>query len=117
MSKIIVYYDEHCNMCCFIRERLSSLLLPGKKQRIEWRHYEEAPACHLQDKACGEAMEVHLPSGERLRAFYAVRKLLVLTYFCWLSPLFYLPGAAYIGEKAYAWVARNRYHWFGRTEG
>lgn len=80
---------------------------------MEWRHYEEAPACGLNGHDCGQALHVLTPDERILRGFYAVRHLLGFTWLFWLLPLFYLPGVPALGEKAYAWVAANRYRLFG----
>ncbi|MET3290168.1 UNVERIFIED_CONTAM: putative DCC family thiol-disulfide oxidoreductase YuxK [Brevibacillus sp. OAP136] len=114
VEKPIVLYDEYCNMCCFFKKWFGRLSLPGKD--VEWRHYEEAAACGLNDKACGQALHIKLPDGQVLRGFYAVRRLSAYTWLCWLTPLFYVPGVPPLGVKLYAWVANNRYRMFGEKK-
>jgi predicted DCC family thiol-disulfide oxidoreductase YuxK len=44
------------------------------------------------------------------RGFFAVRRLAWQSPLTWvLLPLVYFPGSGWIGPKAYAWLARNRY--------
>lgn len=56
------------------------------------------------------AMVVVTPRGEVFRGFFACRRMMWPSP--WLYPLlpaFYAPGAARIGPRVYAWVARHRH--------
>jgi predicted DCC family thiol-disulfide oxidoreductase YuxK len=56
-----------------------------------------------------EAMFAVAPDGEVFRGFFAFRRMLWASP--WLYPLlilFYAPGAALLGPRIYAWVARHR---------
>lgn len=111
MDQPIVVYDEDCVMCCFFRRWFQRLCRP--KNSVEWRHYMQAAACGLNEKACGQALYVQLPNKEVLRGFYAVRCLCAYTWLFWLTPLLYIPGVSWMGEKVYVWVANHRYRMFG----
>lgn len=56
-----------------------------------------------------EAMFAITERGEIFRGFFAFRRMLWASP--WLLPLlalFYAPGAAFLGPRVYAWVARHR---------
>jgi len=43
------------------------------------------------------------------RGFFAFRRMIWINPLTWvLIPLFYFPGASFLGTRLYAWVARNR---------
>ncbi len=56
-----------------------------------------------------DAMYVVTEDGALYGGFHAFRRIIWSSPFTWLFvPLFYLPGSVFFGERAYAWVARNR---------
>ncbi|WP_139490406.1 thiol-disulfide oxidoreductase DCC family protein [Brevibacillus dissolubilis] len=116
MQPITVYVDETCNLCQFMKRTFMRIRHPRRAAVVEWRHYHEAP-CGIGDYNCGDAMKVQTPDGQLYQGFYAVRVLVGYTWLAFLQPLLYIPGIPPLGEKAYAWVARNRYRLFGKREG
>jgi len=55
------------------------------------------------------AMFAVAPDRSVTRGFFAFRRILWESPLMWpLIPVFYFPGAAVIGPRVYAWVARNR---------
>ncbi|MBO8164170.1 MAG: DUF393 domain-containing protein [Brevibacillus sp.] len=114
MKPVIVYYDRNCTLCQRLRRWYMRLARDPKA--VLWRHYAEAPACGLDGSHCGETMSVEKPDGARFYGFYATRVLLGYTWLVFLQPLLYLPGMSTLGEKGYAWIARNRYRLMGRNE-
>jgi predicted DCC family thiol-disulfide oxidoreductase YuxK len=55
------------------------------------------------------AMFAIAPDRSVTRGFFAFRRMIWESPLMWpLIPLFYLPGAATLGPRVYAWVARNR---------
>ena len=57
--------------------------------------------------------EMHVVTPDRRRAYAGFR---AVRWMAWrlpatvlIAPLLYLPGAAWLGGKAYRWVARNRF--------
>jgi len=111
MNKIIIYYDQHCRMCQSLRKWYTQA--KNRDVQVEWRHYEDAPVCGLHDHTCGESMKVQTADGKLYEAFYAVRKLVGYSRFSFIAPVLYFPGVPFLGEKAYRWVAKNRYR-FGK---
>ncbi|MGD8188973.1 thiol-disulfide oxidoreductase DCC family protein [Brevibacillus ginsengisoli] len=104
-----VFYDENCNLCQFMK-RLFHRVKRGNPKTV-WKHYEQAPACGINDHQCGEAMTVELENGATYRGFFAVRVLMRYTWVFFLVPLLHLPGMNKFGPKLYGWVARNRHRW------
>lgn len=63
----------------------------------------------LRDADVSDAMFVVVEREPVTRGFFAFRRLLWGSPLLWaLLPLFYFPGAGFIGTRVYAWVARNR---------
>jgi predicted DCC family thiol-disulfide oxidoreductase YuxK len=63
----------------------------------------------LGGAALAEAMHVHVQGESSHIGFYAFRRVLWSSPLMWpLIPLFYFPGVSFLGERLYAWVARNR---------
>ncbi|UFJ38907.1 DUF393 domain-containing protein [Brevibacillus humidisoli] len=114
MRRVTVYYDRHCHLCQ--RLRTWYLRLARNPSAVVWRHYTDAPACGLDGKGCGETMAVETGDGRHFHGFYAVRVLIGYTWLGFAKPLLYLPGASWLGERGYAWVARNRYRLMGKGE-
>jgi predicted DCC family thiol-disulfide oxidoreductase YuxK len=64
-------------------------------------------------QAAEEAMQLVSPAGEVRSGAAAARRVLeLLPKFKPLAWLFYLPGAMFVAERLYRWVARRR-HRFG----
>lgn len=114
MEGTVVYYDQNCNLCQWLKKTFHQLKRGSVP--IEWRHYEEAPACGIHETTCGESMSIQTSEGKMFRGYYAVRELIHYTWLFPLRPLLYLPGMEWAGEKVYQAVARNRYHLFGRRK-
>jgi predicted DCC family thiol-disulfide oxidoreductase YuxK len=110
-SGVEVIYDGQCRLC---RRSLDIVQrLAGRKVfRLHDANDRESIRSNfrmLADADTEKAMFVVTPRGEVFRGFFAYRRML------WESPrlypflpLFYAPGAAHIGPRIYAWVARNR---------
>ena len=106
-APLTVYYDESCAFCQALRRRLTRLQRKGTT--VEWRHFEDAPACGLDGHDCSDSMKVKMPDGRLLEGFYAARYLMGVTRLRWLKPILFVPGVPWVGRRVYAWVARNRY--------
>jgi predicted DCC family thiol-disulfide oxidoreductase YuxK len=104
---LIAFYDESCAFCQAMKARFTRMQRKGAN--VEWRSLEDAPACGLDGHTCGDAMKVQTADGQVLEGFYAVRVLMGQTKLRWLKPGLHVPGVPWVGRKAYAWVARNRY--------
>jgi len=63
----------------------------------------------LQGADFDNAMFVVTASRAVYRGFFAFRRMIWASPLTWLLiPLFYFPGASYLGTRVYAWVAKNR---------
>ncbi|WP_126427796.1 thiol-disulfide oxidoreductase DCC family protein [Brevibacillus marinus] len=113
MKHVTVYYDRHCPLCQQLRKWF--LRFARNPAGVVWKHYRDAPLCGLDGTGCGETMAVVTEDGRHYQGFYAIRSLLGYTWLCFLQPLLYLPGAAWLGERGYAWIARNRYRLLGKS--
>jgi predicted DCC family thiol-disulfide oxidoreductase YuxK len=112
-QKALVLYDGDCPLC-----RKSVRLL----KRLDWfnvlgyvnvRDAERLPELPLTVEPQRLLEEMHLltpDNGQLSHGFRAFRWMawrLPLTWF--LIPFLYLPGMASVGQRAYLWVARNRF--------
>ena len=104
-------YDGHCAFCRASRDMLRALDWRGRIAFIDMHSRDTPP-----DPALLGAVQTHV-DGETLSGFRAVRRLLrelPLTMPLWL--LLHLPGADWLGERVYRFVARNRYRIGGSCE-
>jgi len=113
-GKAVVLYDGQCPLC---------------RQSVRWlRRLDWLDQFHFQD--CRDTAhlppsevpldpqrlleQMHLVTPGRKRAFVGYRAFrwmawrMPLTF--WFAPLLYLPGVPWLGNRAYLWVAKNRYH-------
>lgn len=105
-------YDGHCVICNSTRRAVTALdwlnrvefldlhNRPEVERRYPWLDYE---------KAMGE---IHVVDGENAvyAGYFGVRRLardLPLGLPVWA--VLHLPGMDWVGQRVYAWVARNRY--------
>jgi len=108
-----VLYDGQCPLC------LKSVAL---LQRLDWLHQvtcvnvrdpEQVPLRDppLPPQRLLEEMHLITPDGRRVHhGFGAFRWLAWRLPALWpLAPLLYLPGVPALGQRAYLWVARNRF--------
>jgi predicted DCC family thiol-disulfide oxidoreductase YuxK len=114
MAKGIVLFDGNCLLC----QRSVRIL-----QRLDWRKKLEfrdcrdlanLPTCEtpLQPDELLEQMHLVTPDRRRFyKGFTAFRWMAWRMPLTWIfAPFLYLPGARWIGNKVYLWVARNRYN-------
>jgi predicted DCC family thiol-disulfide oxidoreductase YuxK len=118
-SKLLnVIYDGQCGLC--IRSlKLISATDFRRVMRFHDSHRVETLE-HFPDllgRNVAEAMFVVVEGEPVHRGFYAFRRLLWGNPPAWLLlPLFYFPGAGFVGTRIYAWVARNRTRLGCRTD-
>ena len=63
----------------------------------------------LHDADFDHAMFVVTEGREVSRGFFAFRRMIWSSPLTWLLiPIFYLPGAVFVGTRVYAWIAKNR---------
>jgi predicted DCC family thiol-disulfide oxidoreductase YuxK len=100
-GRALVLYDGQCPLCIKSAENV---------KRFDWLH-----ALTVQDARDLDALpqQMHLITPDKkhvCRGFGAFRWIAWRLPLLWpLAPFLYLPGVPVLGEKAYLWIARNRY--------
>ena len=105
-------YDGYCPLC--IRTMTQLDVLDGARrlryvdlERETARAQELLPGVALE--AMREEMAVVSPEGRVLRGFFAFREVSRRLPILWpLVPFMFAPGAAWVGTRVYAWVAKHR---------
>ncbi len=118
--RALAFFDGACGFCVKTRRALGAL---DAFDAIRWRDFR-APGA-LDDRpevdrtACEHALQLSLPGNRRVLAgFGAFRWLAGRIPALWpLVPLLYLPGAGWIGDRVYAWIAARRFALGCSTEG
>lgn len=112
MERWILLYDGDCEFC---RRQVNLVERWDQEGRIEMVPFQLADLAsyRVSRAAAAEAMHLVAPAGEVWRGAAAARELMRLLPGGWtLAWLFRLPGAMYVAERVYRWVARRR-HRFG----
>jgi len=112
-GQAVVLYDAYCPMC---RKSVAAL------KRLDWLHrlgyhnardVENLPesAVPLDPERMLQEMHLLVPNRRRTyagyRAFRWIAGRLPLLWPIW--PLLFVPGAPWLGQRLYLWVARHRY--------
>ncbi|MDE2780538.1 MAG: DUF393 domain-containing protein [Chloroflexota bacterium] len=119
-KKWVIYYDGECGFCTLCVRALKPC---DFFRRVAWLPYQDLHgppggltwddldrAAYLEVRKGGAAGREGDSATRLYRGFYAFRMLTLR-----LPPLFplaivaWLPGVDRLGERAYAWVAANRY--------
>ncbi|BCA54223.1 hypothetical protein W02_13630 [Nitrospira sp. KM1] len=111
LEVVHVIYDGQCLFCIRSLRLFRAVDFFGAFRYHDAHQTEHITVTfpELRDADFDNAMFV--VTGRRLvyRGFYAFRRMIWSTPLTWLLiPLFYFPGAAYVGARVYAWVAKNR---------
>lgn len=106
-----IVYDGRCGFCV----RALSFVMRAARREVFRLHDANDRATItarfpiLADADTEEAMFAVTGRGEVFRGFFAFRRMLRECPRLWpLLPLFYAPGASFVGPRAYGWVARHR---------
>jgi predicted DCC family thiol-disulfide oxidoreductase YuxK len=111
----VVIYDGQCPLCLRSVAVLKRLDVFGRLVYHDARQPFAVPLTSppLDPDKLLVQMHVVTPGTTRRRCyggFYAFRTLAWYLPACWpILPLLYLPGADWVGERIYAWIARNRF--------
>jgi predicted DCC family thiol-disulfide oxidoreductase YuxK len=111
--KALVLYDGDCPLCRKSVRLLRGLDWWGALGYVNVRGAERIPDLPVPVEPQRFLEEMHLltPDGRQLyhgfKAFRWMAWRLPLTWF--LIPFLYLPGMETLGQRAYLWVARNRF--------
>jgi predicted DCC family thiol-disulfide oxidoreductase YuxK len=109
----VVLFDGSCAFCQLSVKTLKRLDWLRRLRFQDAHDVDQWPPCAepLDMNRLLEEMHVVPPSRQRSHAgFRAFRWIAGRLPLLWpVVPFLYLPGAAWIGHRAYLWVARNRY--------
>jgi predicted DCC family thiol-disulfide oxidoreductase YuxK len=111
--KPVVLYDGRCRLCTGGANRIRRF---DEEHRLEVLslHDPETAARFPTIERAAVLAEMHFvrPDGTIARGHDAVREVLrVIPRYRWLSLFWNLPGFSFVADRAYKWVARNRYRW------
>lgn len=100
-------------MCTAGADRIRSHDIEGALEVVSL-HEPEVAARFPNIKQRDVLAEMHFvrPDGSIAKGHEAVREvLLVIPSYRWLSLFWMLPGFQFVADRAYKWVAKNRYRW------
>ncbi|MCB9452766.1 MAG: DUF393 domain-containing protein [Anaerolineaceae bacterium] len=111
-APVTLLYDGQCVICQQSKRIIRALDWLKRTAFVDLHDREAANACcpSLDFAAALGQMHLVTPDGTLLGGFLAMRRVLKelpLGYPVWL--LLHLPGMAWLGDRAYRWVARHRY--------
>ncbi|NIR42775.1 MAG: DUF393 domain-containing protein [Gemmatimonadetes bacterium] len=112
MARWVLIYDGDCGFC---QRQVRFVERHDTKGRIEAVPFQTAELSRygIDRQAAEEAMHLVSPAGDVWRGPAAAREVLkLLPRLKPLAWLFYLPGAMFVAERVYRWIARRR-HRFG----
>jgi predicted DCC family thiol-disulfide oxidoreductase YuxK len=113
-GKGIVLFDGNCRLCQGSVRILKRLDWLKKLHSQDCRDTENLPRCDVSLDPKRLLEQMHLITPDRTRSytgFAAFRWMAWRLPPTWIiAPLLYLPGARWLGNKIYLWVARNRYN-------
>jgi predicted DCC family thiol-disulfide oxidoreductase YuxK len=118
-GKYIVLYDGRCPFCTRQSQRLVRFARQGLVETVDFHEpgvLKRFPG--LTYECCMKAIHLVTPDGRVFRGPEAiVRALATRPIFAWIAPVYYLPGLRQLVNAVYAFVARNRYRFWGKTLG
>lgn len=116
-GKYVVLYDGRCPFCTRQSQRLAKLARPGAVETVSFQEpgiLARFPG--LTYEACMKAMHLITPDGRVFRGAEAIVQALgTRRLFAWVATVYYLPGLRQLFNAMYAFVAANRYRFWGKT--
>ncbi len=106
-----VIYDGSCGFCIRSLKFIKAVDLRKRLVFYDFHQKDEIQRHFplLVNADFESAMYVVTSSGKTYRGFFGFRRLALGLPLLWMFlPLFYFPGASWIGPRVYAWIARNR---------
>lgn len=105
-----IVYDGHCGFCMRSLKVVKALDIL-EKLRLHDSHdpaiFQSFP--QLRQADLDDAMYAVANGEPPYAGFFAFRRVIWTSPLTWiLLPIFYFPGATFLGPRVYAWVARNR---------
>ena len=108
----VLLYDGQCGFCLASIRRLAVLDAFGTVAREDFHQVSELARLHpdLTPQRCHSRMQLIEPSGRLTDGFYAFRRMSWRVAGLRLAlPFLYIPGAGWIGQRVYDWVAKRRF--------
>ena len=112
-GKIQILYDGQCPLCNRTIRVLDFFDLFGRLEFLDFRRLDLAEY-NLRQKLALTIQDLDremyvISRGQAYTGYYGYRVLaLALPAFWPLSPLLFLPGVSWVGERVYGYIARNR---------
>jgi predicted DCC family thiol-disulfide oxidoreductase YuxK len=105
-----IIYDGHCGFCMRSLKIVKAL---DVWNRLRFHDSHDPKTYQLFPQLAGATVEdamYTIAEGEPAHeGFFAFRRLTWSNPTMWVAiPLFYFPGASFLGPRIYGWVARNR---------
>ena len=117
-AALVLLYDGHCRFCTQSAKTLARRV--GRSRVTPVNFQDEgvlASYAGVTYDACMKRMHVIDPQGKVFAGAAAVARVLrTLPVVGLFMYLYYLPGLRQLAELAYAFVAKNRYRFFGKTQ-
>jgi predicted DCC family thiol-disulfide oxidoreductase YuxK len=120
-NKAVVLYDGGCPLCCKSIAILKKFDWRDRLSYQDARDVEHLPEISMRLVPDQLMREMHLVTPNRqktftgFRAFRWIAGRLPLLWLVW--PVLFVPGAPWLGQRIYRWVARNRYNLVSCREG
>lgn len=105
-------YDGHCRFCNGSVRRTQVLDLFNKTALVNYQEWDEVKKIdpRLTRELCHSRMQLLAKNGKLYEGFFAFRYLAGKIALLWpLTPFLYLPGMSWFGNRAYDFIAKNRY--------
>ncbi len=111
-GRAMLLYDGRCGFCLSSVKRLRVLDLFGWVDPLDFHTQPDLTRLNpaLTPERCRSEMILIEPNGRLSGGFQAFARMTRrLPLLWWLAPLAHLPGASWVGTRAYRWVAAHRY--------
>ena len=113
-GRVKLLYDGRCDFCINSVKRLLVCDLLGRVEPIDFHTVPDLPALHpaLTPERCHNRIQLLEPGGRLTEGFFSIRRLSLKLPMLWpIALLCYVPGAGWLGQRVYDWVARRRFGW------
>ena len=111
-GRALLFYDGQCGLCLASVKRLRVLDLFGWVDPLDFHRQPDLTKLHpgLTPERCFGEIVLLEPNGRLTGGFEAFARLTTrLPLLFWCAPLVHLPGAPWVGTRAYRWIATHRY--------
>ena len=111
-GRAVLLYDGACGFCLGSVKRLAAVDYFGAVEPVDFHTVGDLAQVHpvLTPARCRSRMQLIEPSGRLSEGFLAFRRMALTIPLLWpFVPACYLPGAGWLGQRAYDWIAARRY--------